>query len=192
MMESDNLYDLYERDYVAMHIEGLTHGTSLDAYVAILRADEEDLLFPVLLDKEGHTLVHRALMERDFTPTRLMIKLARRMGFDVDGVRIARPSDGSMKAFIDFTHDDGDITSSLSVSASEGLLTAIDAAVPIYVLREAAELQKKHPQQGDAVALPLTAMSDALIEQALEEAVQNDQFELATVLRDELRKRKGQ
>ena len=184
MEDLDKLYD----DYVPTRIEGLTHGTSLDAYVAILRSDEEDLLFPILLDEKGQNLVRRALMERDFTPTRLMMALAARMGMTMTGVRIQRPSDGTMKALIDFSFEE--FITSLSVSASDALVAAVQENTPIYVLREAVALQMKHPQQGDSVALPLAGMSTALIEQALEEAVERDEFELATVLRDELRKRK--
>ena len=39
------------------------------------------------------------------------------------------------------------------------------------------------------MALPIAAMSEALLREALKTAVQEERFELAAVLRDELRKR---
>lgn len=174
--------------YVPMHMEGITHGTSLrDAYVAVLRADDEDLLFPILLEKDGYEVLHRALEQHEYTPSHLMLQLAERVELKVVGVRIKHPADGRMMALIDFAHED--LITSLCVPAAEALVAALEAKTTIYVLQEATDVQRRHPQQGDAVALPLTAMSVPLLEQALENAVQNDEFELASVLRDELRKR---
>ncbi len=188
MLEIDNIY----ADYEPMHIEGLTRGTSLDAYMAILKPNDEDLdvLFPILLTERGYKVVHLALTVREFTTTRLMVELAAHMGLEITGVRFQRPSDGTVKALVDFSNENHH--TSLPVFAPDALVIALEELVPIYVLREAVEMQMRHPQPADSVALPLAGMSEELIQQALDDAVGRDEFELASVLRDELRKRKEQ
>ena len=57
------------------------------------------------------------------------------------------------------------------------------------MLRETFERQMATPAPKDAVALPLSAMTGKLLEEALQAAVEEDNFELARLLRDELLKR---
>ena len=178
------MLDFYD-NYIRLRLEGVTRGVSLrDAYIAALRSVERDESVPLLIDEKSYALVCRALREKDYACSHLMLALAAQAGLPLAGVRVACPNDITMSAFVDFGTD-GNITS-VPAPVGEALVTALEGRCGIYV-----ETHDYHGQKPSAnnMALPLRAMSDKLLNEAIEGAVKADDFELASVLRDELRKR---
>ena len=185
-MDTD-LKDLYA-DYVGTRIEGLTRGVSLhDAFIVVLRGMHEEQLFPLLIDKEGFDQLMRALKQKDYTCSRLLLKMADRLRLTLLGIRIMQPHNGQYLALIDFA--EGEDLKSLTTSLADALVVALQSKAAIYVKSNAFKAQKPADAPSHSMALPIHAMGTPLLEEAMKGAVETDNFELATILRDELKKR---
>lgn len=178
-------------NYIELKVEGLTRGRELkDAYILILREREGERIFPVLIDEEGFNMIMQAMRNKDYTCSHLMVKLASRVGMTLIGIRLMQPANGKTQALIDFELVNEIV--SITTPIAEAVVTALETRSSLWVQRTTFERQTRMNKNGGSqnMALPITAMSDKLISDALQAAVKEDNFELATILRDELNKRK--
>lgn len=178
-------------NYIELKVEGLTRGRELkDAYILILREREGERIFPVLIDEEGLNMIMQAMRNKDYTCSHLMVKLASRVGMTPIGIRLMQPANGKTQALIDFELVNEIV--SITTPIAEAVVTALETRSSLWVQRTTFERQTRMNKNGGSqnMALPITAMSDKLISDALQAAVKEDNFELATILRDELNKRK--
>lgn len=178
-------------NYIELKVEGLTRGRELkDAYILILREREGERIFPVLIDEEGFNMIMQAMRNKDYTCSHLMVKLASRVGMTPIGIRLIQPANGKTQALIDFELVNEIV--SITTPIAEAVVTALETRSSLWVQRTTFERQTHMNKNGGSqnMALPITAMSDKLISDALQAAVKEDNFELATILRDELNKRK--
>ena len=178
-------------NYIELKVEGLTRGRELkDAYILILREREGERIFPVLIDEEGFNMIMQAMRNKDYTCSHLMVKLASRVGMTPIGIRLMQPANGKTQALIDFELVNEIV--SITTPIAEAVVTALEMRSSLWVQRTTFERQTRMNKNGGSqnMALPITAMSDKLISDALQAAVKEDNFELATILRDELNKRK--
>lgn len=176
---------------IELKVEGLTRGRELkDAYILILREREGERIFPVLIDEEGFNMIMQAMRNKDYTCSHLMVKLASRVGMTPIGIRLMQPANGKTQALIDFELVNEIV--SITTPIAEAVVTALETRSSLWVQRTTFERQTRMNKNGGSqnMALPITAMSDKLISDALQAAVKEDNFELATILRDELNKRK--
>lgn len=178
-------------NYIELKVEGLTRGRELkDAYILILREREGERIFPVLIDEEGFNMIMQAMRNKDYTCSHLMVKLASRVGMTPIGIRLMQPANGKTQALIDFELVNEIV--SITTPIAEAVVTALETRSSLWVQRTTFERQTRMNKNGGSqnMALPITAMSDKLISDALQAAVKEANFELATILRDELNKRK--
>lgn len=178
-------------NYIELKVEGLTRGRELkDAYILILREREGERIFPVLIDEEGFNMIMQAMRNKDYTCSHLMVKLASRVGMTPIGIRLMQPANGKTQALIDFELVNEIV--SITTPIAEAVVTALETRSSLWVQRTTFERQTRMNKNGGSqnMALPITAMSDKLISDALQAAVKDDNFELASILRDELNKRK--
>ena len=178
-------------NYIELKVEGLTRGRELkDAYILILREREGERIFPVLIDEEGFNMIMQAMRNKDYTCSHLMVKLASRVGMTPIGIRLMQPANGKTQALIDFELVNEIV--SITTPIAEAVVTALETRSSLWVQRTTFERQTRMNKNGGSqnMALPITAMSDKLISDALQAAVKEDYFELASILRDELNKRK--
>lgn len=178
-------------NYIELKVEGLTRGRELkDAYILILREREGERIFPVLIDEEGFNMIMQAMRNKDYTCSHLMVKLASRVGMTPIGIRLMQPANGKTQALIDFELVNEIV--SITTPIAEAVVTALETRSSLWVQRTTFERQTRMNKNGGSqnMALPITAMSDKLISDALQAAVKEENFELATILRDELNKRK--
>lgn len=175
-------------NYIELKIEGLTRGRELHgAYILVLREKDGERFYPVLTDVTGYKIIHDAMHFGDFAPSRLMNRLAARVGMTMLGVRLMPPHGGKTQALIDFELLNEIV--SITVTAAEGIAAAMETHTGIWAQRALLDRQAAQPHPEQSVSLPITAMDNELLQEALDLAVADDNFELATVLRDELRKR---
>lgn len=180
-------------NYIELKIEGLTRGRELkDAFILILREKAGEHIFPVLIDEEGFNMIMQAMRYKDYTCSHLMVQLATRVGMAPLGVRLMQPANGKTQALIDFELINEIV--SITTSVAEAVVMTLETRGSIWVQRNVFERQTRMNKNDGSqnMALPITAMSDKLINDALQAAVKEDNFELATILRDELNKRKGE
>ncbi len=177
-------------NYTELTIEGITRGKELkDAFILILRKKDGTEIFPVLIDEKGFNLIMNALRHKDFTCSHLMHKLAGRVGMTMIGVRVMQPANGNTQALLDFELINEVV--SITVPVEEAVVAALEAHAALWVNSESFQrITRAQSNKGaEQMALPLTAMGDKLLKEALESAVAEDNFELASLLRDELSRR---
>lgn len=78
------------------------------------------------------------------------------------------------------------------IRASDAILLSIVARAPIYIetglmMRQSVEYKKDAP----GVALPVNTISDEMLQKALDKAINEEKYELASHLRDEINRRKA-
>lgn len=175
--------------YIELNIEGVTRGRDLQhAFILILQEKGGQRLYPILLEKEGYDQVEAALIHKDYTCSRLMNQLANRVGMTMLGVRILLPHNGRTQALLDFELINEVV--SITVSAAEATIAALETKCSFWIEPSRLDIQSKTKHDEGQMALSLYAMNEKLLEEALESAVEEDHFELAAVLRDELKRRK--
>lgn len=176
-------------NYTELKIEGITRGKDLqNAFILILREKNGSRFFPVLINRQGYEMVLGAMKDKDYTCARLMNKLANRVGMTQIGVRLMQPHNGETKALIDFELINEVV--SIQTSAAEATVAALEMRSSFWVQNDIFEKQSKLQQPGQQnMALPVTAMNNELLKAALQGAVNEENFELASILRDELNKR---
>lgn len=86
-------------------------------------------------------------------------------------------------------------TDTLGVSplkASEGVLLAVARNVPIFVDSKLLQMQgMPYDPNSNGLALPVNTLSDEMLQDALDKAVNSENYELAAYLRDEMRHREA-
>ncbi len=176
-------------NYTQLTIEGLTRGVTLhNAYILILKEKGGTRIYPILMNKEAHQNIRAVLNhQEEFPSTQLMNRLARLIGMETAGIRLMPPTLGETNALIDFVLD-GKLHS-LSVSASDAIISALENDTNIWVDTQIFERYTSYGNEVTDMAMPLSAMSNPLLEEALEAAVNEDNFELAAALHKELKKR---
>ena len=178
---------MYER-YKELTIEGVTRGKDLHkAYILILKEKYGSRLFPVLISSNGYKTIVAALHHKDFTCSRLMNQLAQRVGMTLIGVRILVPHNGQTQALIDFELLNEVL--SITVSAAEAAVAAIETKCSLWIEKNRFEINSNVNQREGQMALSLFAMDNDLLKEAIDSAVAEDNYELASILRDELNKR---
>ncbi len=178
---------MYET-YTELSLEGLTSSTSLrGAYVLLLRDKAGGIVIGLPLDTEGFGRVKRAVSDKDYTPSHLMLRLAEAVGMRLLGVRVLPSADGATNGRLDF--EDGNSLRVLDVPIADAVVASLEAGCSLWAPPAMMEAQRKRHNPEGTVALPLSGMGDDILRQALEEAVASDNFELAAHIRDELKKR---
>ena len=164
-MDSD-IFNIYE-DYVPTSVEGITRGVSLqDAYIVVLRSQDGQRHFPLLVDKDGFSQVLAAVKKKDYACSHLMLQLAERTGLSMTGVRVMQPHNGKYLALIDFS--DKVEVKSFSAALSDAIVAALEANAPIYIPSKSFKMQQPSNAPANSMALPVTAMNDQLLKEAMQ------------------------
>jgi hypothetical protein len=103
-------------------------------------------------------------------------------------IRIVNVVDGQYK----FVLYDMLLQQSFQLRASDGILLSVISGLPIFIdemlmIHQSVPFDTNSPR----MALPVNAISDSMLQQALKKAVENENYEQASHLRDELKRRKS-
>jgi Uncharacterized conserved protein len=80
--------------------------------------------------------------------------------------------------------------SSLPIRISDAVLLSIISNVPIYIDEALMHRQSVRYNEGDAgIAMPVNSLSISMLKEALDKAISSENYELASHLRDEIRRR---
>lgn len=103
------------------------------------------------------------------------------------GCQIAAARNGQTQALIDFEWINEVV--SIAVPMAEAAVAALEEGASFWVQKDVLAHQVIFTNTSDRMTLPISAMNDKLLHDALQAAVDEDNFELASILRDELKKR---
>lgn len=175
--------------------EGLTQSTSLNkAKLLIFRDKKSGRHLPVLINSKEYDLIYNAFVKHDFSSLDLFHKLSEVFNIGICSVFISlgeKPGDISAIMGLDQFHEDctKDFMGEINVNIAEGFVAALMMKAPIYITAmDFARLYNR--EMGDGrIAIPVASMPRDLLQEALNQAVEGENFELASVLRDEIKKR---
>lgn len=177
-----------EKTYIPLRPIGVTQGVQLDAaYILMLEQKADRRIVPVLITKEDSAQIYAALTHHDYTPAALFRSLTSTFDMTVERIVLDLPFRGHTTARL-WINQAGDLRI-VPTSVSMAVCISLLMHVGLYVLATDYETLTRQGRQEGQVALPIAAMSESLLREALKTAAKEERFELAAVLRDELRKR---
>ena len=177
-----------EKTYIPLRPIGVTQGVQLDAaYILMLEQKADRRIVSVLITKEDSAQIYAALTHHDYTPAALFRSLTSTFDMTVERIVLGLPFRGHTTARL-WINQAGDLRI-VPTSVSMAVCISLLMHVGLYVLATDYETLTRQGRQEGQVALPIAAMSESLLREALKTAAQEERFELAAVLRDELRKR---
>lgn len=182
-------------DTIRLVPEGLTQGVALPGALLLLMREEQGTRhLPLLIDRDGYELLHKATTQHLFPETRLMGKLAKMFDISLQSAVIHYAPTGRFFVSLHFRQAAGSEPGEprrriLNLGIAQGIVAALENGAPVLISR--AEFDRLYSRQGGdgQVAVPITAMSSDLLKEALRQAVESENFELASQLRDELKSR---
>lgn len=178
--------------FIELEIAGLTQGTSLhEAYILILKEKAGKRLMPLLIEHTDFLRLKLAMTRRKFPDLGLMLQLASAYRIQLEKVVLRAPKNGETPASLFFTNPLQE-EQVIQTDATSGILVAMKSECPLLTYRSLFERQIGQQKSEDQIAVPITIMSKQLLNEALQAAVLEENFELASQLRDELKEREHQ
>nr|MBP7473202.1 bifunctional nuclease family protein [Prevotella sp.] len=81
---------------------------------------------------------------------------------------------------------------SFPLRAGDAILLSYISSLPIYISSSLMRRQSApHSAQSSAMALPINSISDEMLQNALDKAIENEDYKVASYLRDEINNRKA-
>ena len=165
-------------DKVEFKLKALSKGLGAqDIHILILGEKNGSTLFPLPIRKEQELMISQLITPFQQAHSSLLETF--RSMCNASGVIIT--------SVCIFQMHDGEETT-CEVSAGDAIILAIYFRIPIYVdkklLKEAFSNKDNH-----TFSFSIKSLSKDLLEKALKDAVKNEQYEVASIIRDELKKR---
>lgn len=80
----------------------------------------------------------------------------------------------------------------VALRASDAVLLAYIGKIPLYIEEGLMDKQSvKYVKEASGVSIPVNTISDDMLQKALDKAIADENYELASHLRDEMKRRKG-
>ena len=169
--------------------------TSSDDSQSVLRLKEKkgERILPII------TTYHKAVrmmagsqiaefMLLPMSPADIGSQLMKKFGIRLTSVELTSLQDGKFICAVRAERD-GEVQSLDFCKAEDALIMAISAGCPIMIDEKLLEAQYMHPTGENSFALNISTLSRQMLEDALKYAVENEKYEIASRLRDELAKR---
>ena len=78
----------------------------------------------------------------------------------------------------------------VAIRASDAILLSFISNIPLFIEEKLMKRQSvPYRRSSEGVAMPLNAISNKMLQEALDKAVEDENYELASHLRDEMRRR---
>ena len=154
-------------DFIELQAQGITQGATLkSAYILLFKEKGGNNLVPTLINKEEKDIIVSGLRTNFSFTSGLISSLCGAFFFLQEG-----------------------LLHSINVSITEGLAVAIGQHKPIYIYKkDLMFFVNINPKEG-VIKLPLSSMNLQLLQEALEQAVHNEEYELADQIKKEIQRR---
>lgn len=179
-------------DFVDMRPIGLTRGVSLeDAFILLLREEGGSRCVPILIDRKAFMLLRGLMLGRHIKERSFAEQLAELFDISLDSVVLHQPSEGGeVIATLFLSNQVGELRT-LRTDIATGVRAAMTAGRPLRLPRSMFDwLARRSTPTDGRISFPVSAMTLKLLEEALAAAVAEDNFELASILHDEIKSRK--
>ncbi len=168
-----------------LKIFGISTATNLKNICVILMQETEGkrLLPLIVTPEESKEVLKAAKTKSTHSP---MLALASTWGIKFERITIEMDKQGVPTCWLTTSQDYAERTTCLSIA--EALAVAVRMNCPITMSDEDFSIQ--YQDEMCRVNIPISRMNKELLQEALETAVKEEDFETAAVLRDEINRRK--
>lgn len=111
-------------------------------------------------------------------------ELASAFGIELQYILINNISDGTFCSQLCYRQ--GDVKHTIDSRTSDAIAIALRAGVPIYIEEELLSRMCIHDEKNGAFSIPITAADEATLRVAIENAVKEENYELAHKLKEEI------
>ena len=178
-----------------LEIHAFAAAVNDEGALIILREKEGDRILPL------QTSMRRAvtLMARDKMPLPfqmpisigdISVQMMQQFDINISYVELTAVKDGHFTCRV-VCHRDEEEQTVENCQADDGLILSVVSRCPIVIEEELLEMQYMHKVGDGAYAMNINTLSRKLLEQALKHAVAQENYEMASQLRDELQRREA-
>lgn len=175
-------------DFIETSVIGLTRGTTLQHIkLLVLRAIGGNSCMPLLISGEDFTEIADLLSERTTPQISVLQKLSQAFNIQLEYIEIHKEERGEYTAFLFYSFEEQ--VRRLTVDLPFAVGISLKEKKPIRVHKE---LFLKHATENandGKISFALVDMTDDLLQEAELSAVEEEKYELATLIRDEIRRR---
>ena len=162
-----------------------------DAYALVLEEVEGNRKLPIIIGRQEAQAIKVVMMK--YIPPRplthdLFPMLTRQLGVELKKVFIYKAKDGVFYSYLCFDKEGEEFK--IDSRTSDAVALALRYGCPMYTSEEIMEAEHLHDLGEGKFSVPITSVSLQMLEEALQAAIEKEEYEHASRLRDEIRKRK--
>ena len=162
-----------------------------DAYALVLEEVDGGRKLPVIIGQQEAQAIKVMMMK--YQPPRplthdLFSTLTMHLGATLKQIVIYKAKDGVFYSYLYFDKEGEEIK--IDARTSDAVALALRYKCPMYTTQSIMESEHLHDMGEGKFSVPISSVSLQMLEEALQSAIEKEEYEQASQLRDEIRKRK--
>ena len=162
-----------------------------DAYALVLEEVDGGRKLPIIIGQQEAQAIKVMMMK--YQPPRpsthdLFPTLTMHMGATLKQIVIYKAKDGVFYSYLYFDKEGEEIK--IDARTSDAVALALRYKCPMYTTQSIMESEHLHDMGEGKFSVPISSVSLQMLEEALQSAIEKEEYEQASQLRDEIRKRK--
>jgi bifunctional DNase/RNase len=162
-----------------------------DAYALVLEEVDGGRKLPIIIGQQEAQAIKVMMMK--YQPPRplthdLFQTLTMHLGATLKQIVIYKAKDGVFYSYLYFDKEGEEIK--IDARTSDAVALALRYKCPMYTTQSIMESEHLHDMGEGKFSVPISSVSLQMLEEALQSAIEKEEYEQASQLRDEIRKRK--
>ena len=162
-----------------------------DAYALVLEEVDGGRKLPIIIGQQEAQAIKVMMMK--YQPPRplthdLFQTLTMHLGATLKQMVIYKAKDGVFYSYLYFDKEGEEIK--IDARTSDAVALALRYKCPMYTTQSIMESEHLHDMGEGKFSVPISSVSLQMLEEALQSAIEKEEYEQASQLRDEIRKRK--
>ena len=162
-----------------------------DAYALVLEEVDGGRKLPIIIGHQEAQAIKVMMLK--YQPPRplthdLFRTLTLQLGATLKQIVIYKAKDGVFYSYLYFDKEGEEIK--IDARTSDAVALALRYKCPMYTTKDIMDIEHLHDMGEGKFSVPITSVSMQMLEEALQSAIDKEEYELASQLRDEIRKRK--
>lgn len=162
-----------------------------DAYALVLEEVDGGRKLPIIIGQQEAQAIKVMMMKyqspRPLTHD-LFQTLTMHLGATLKQIVIYKAKDGVFYSYLYFDKEGEEIK--IDARTSDAVALALRYKCPMYTTQSIMESEHLHDMGEGKFSVPISSVSLQMLEEALQSAIEKEEYEQASQLRDEIRKRK--